>query len=69
VAVDTSPKGEGTVTLYCPDHEPEDVTGQRVAPWVAQVDAVTRAALGEPVAHATGEDGARNVEILERLVA
>lgn len=68
VAVDTSPKGEGTVTLYRPEHEPEDVTGQRVAPWAAQVDAVTRAALGEPVAYATGEDGARNVEILERLV-
>ena len=68
VAVDTSPKGEGSVTLYRREREPEDVTGERVAPWPAQVDAVTRAALGEPVAYATGEDGARNVEILERLI-
>jgi 1,5-anhydro-D-fructose reductase (1,5-anhydro-D-mannitol-forming) len=68
VAVDTSPVGQGTVTLLRPDAEPEDITGDRPMAWTAQLEAVSRAAAGEDVSYATGEDGARNLEILERIV-
>jgi 1,5-anhydro-D-fructose reductase (1,5-anhydro-D-mannitol-forming) len=68
VAVDTSPQGQGSLTLIRPDHEPEEFTDERPDAWVAQLETVTRAASGEPVAYATGADGARNLEILESLL-
>jgi 1,5-anhydro-D-fructose reductase (1,5-anhydro-D-mannitol-forming) len=68
VAEDTSPTGQGRVTLLRTGEEPEDVTGERPNSWVAQLETVTRAASGEDVAYATGEDGARNLEIMEQII-
>jgi 1,5-anhydro-D-fructose reductase (1,5-anhydro-D-mannitol-forming) len=67
VALDTNPAGAGTVTLITEDGE-RDVTGDRPASiWAAEVDAIEAAAAGQDVSYATGEDGARNIEILERI--
>jgi 1,5-anhydro-D-fructose reductase (1,5-anhydro-D-mannitol-forming) len=68
VARDTSPIGQGRVTLLRAGEEPEDVTGARPNSWVAQLETVTRAASGEDVDYATGEDGARNLEIMEQII-
>ncbi len=68
VAEDTSPTGQGRVTLLRTGAEPEDVTGDRPNSWVAQLETVTRAAAGEDVPYASGEDGARNLEIMEQIV-
>jgi 1,5-anhydro-D-fructose reductase (1,5-anhydro-D-mannitol-forming) len=68
VAEDTSPLGQGTVTLLRAGAEPEDVTGDRPISWIAQLETVTRAASGEDVPYATGEDGARNLEIMEQII-
>jgi 1,5-anhydro-D-fructose reductase (1,5-anhydro-D-mannitol-forming) len=68
IAEEMSPRGEGTVTLLRPDVGPEDVTGERSDPFVGQVEAVTSAANGEKVAYATGEDGARNLDVLEQII-
>ena len=67
VALDTNPAGAGTVTLITADGE-RDVTGERPASlWAAQVDAIEAATAREDVVYATGIDGARNIEILERI--
>ena len=67
IALDTNPAGAGTVTLITEDGE-RDVTGERPASlWAAQVDAIEAAAAGEDISYATGDDGARNIEILERI--
>ncbi|MGH2790002.1 MAG: Gfo/Idh/MocA family protein [Actinomycetota bacterium] len=67
VALDTNPAGAGTVTLITADGE-RDITGERPPSlWAAQVDAIEAAAAGEDVVYATGIDGARNIEILERI--
>ena len=67
VALDTNPAGAGTVTLIT-DRGELDITGDRPASiWAAQVDAIEAAAAGDDVSYATGEDGARNIEILERI--
>ena len=63
------PTGQGSVTLLRRGEDAEDVTGERPNSWVAQLETVTRAASGEDVPYATGEDGARNLEILEQIVA
>ena len=68
VAEDTSPLGQGTVALLRADADPEDVTGPRPISWIAQLETVTRAASGEDVPYATGEDGARNLEIMEQII-
>jgi 1,5-anhydro-D-fructose reductase (1,5-anhydro-D-mannitol-forming) len=68
VAEDTSPTGQGKVTLLRTGEDPEDITGDRPNSWVAQLETVTRAASGEDVAYATGEDGARNLEIMEQII-
>jgi len=68
VAVDTNPLGQGTVTLLKPDSDPEDVTGDTPNAWIAQLEQVTRAMEGEDVPYATGEDGARAVEIMEQII-
>jgi 1,5-anhydro-D-fructose reductase (1,5-anhydro-D-mannitol-forming) len=68
VAEDTSPIGQGQVTLLRADADPEDVTGDRPNSWIAQLETVTRAASGEDVPYATGEDGARNLEIMEQII-
>jgi 1,5-anhydro-D-fructose reductase (1,5-anhydro-D-mannitol-forming) len=68
VAVDTSPDGRGSVHLLRPGQEPEDITGERPLSFAAQLDTVTRAASGEDVSYATGEDGARNLELLAKIV-
>ena len=67
VALDTNPAGAGTVTLIT-DSGDRDITGERPASlWAAQVDAIEAAVSGEDISYATGEDGARNIEILERI--
>ena len=67
VALDTNPAGAGTVTLITKDGE-RDITGERPASvWAAEVDAIEAAAGGQVAVYATGEDGARNIEILERI--
>ena len=67
VALDTNPAGAGTATLIAADGE-RDITGERPASlWAAQVDAIEAAAAGDDISYATGEDGARNIEILERI--
>jgi 1,5-anhydro-D-fructose reductase (1,5-anhydro-D-mannitol-forming) len=68
VAEDTSPIGQGKVLLLRKDAEPENVTGDRPNSWIAQLEAVTRVASGEDLPYATGEDGARNVEIMEQII-
>ena len=68
VAQDTSPLGQGRVTLLRKGADPEDVTGERPNSWVAQLEEVTRAASGEDVPYASGEDGARNLEIMEQII-
>jgi 1,5-anhydro-D-fructose reductase (1,5-anhydro-D-mannitol-forming) len=68
VAENTSPIGQGKVTLLRKEADPEDVTGERPNSWVAQLEEVTRAASGEAVPYATGEDGARAVEVMEQIV-
>lgn len=40
----------------------------RANPWVLQVEAITQAARGDDVACASGEDGARNLDVLEQIV-
>jgi 1,5-anhydro-D-fructose reductase (1,5-anhydro-D-mannitol-forming) len=67
VAVDTNPKGQGTVHLVRRDAEPEDITGATPMAWTAQLETVTRAASGEAADYATGEDGVRNLEVLEEI--
>jgi predicted dehydrogenase len=67
VAVDTNPDGQGEVHLIRASGEPELVTRDRPNAWTVQLETVTRAASGEDVPYATGQDGARNLEILERL--
>jgi 1,5-anhydro-D-fructose reductase (1,5-anhydro-D-mannitol-forming) len=69
VAVDTNPQGQGTVHLIRRDGEQEDVTGDTPMAWTAQLEAVTRVASGDDLPYATGEDGARNLEILEQILA
>jgi hypothetical protein len=56
------------VELLKPDQEPEDVTGDRPNSWIAQLETVTRVFSGEDLPYATGEDGARNVEIMEQII-
>ena len=71
IATDTNPAGRGDLFLF----DDDDPAGKDISPsrpasvWADQVDAVTAAAEGEEVPYATGEDGARNVEILEELIA
>lgn len=69
VATNTSPTGQGTVTLLLPGEEPQDVTGERPMAWTAQLETISRVAAGEDLPYATGEDGARNIEVLEQIIA
>lgn len=66
VAVDTSPSGQGTATLITADGE-QDITGERPIAAHAQLRAVNDAAGGGASEYASGEDGARNLAILERI--
>jgi 1,5-anhydro-D-fructose reductase (1,5-anhydro-D-mannitol-forming) len=69
VATDTNPAARGDVYLYDAENsDGRDVTGEKPESiWALQVDAITAAAEGENVPYATGEDGARGIEILELL--
>jgi 1,5-anhydro-D-fructose reductase (1,5-anhydro-D-mannitol-forming) len=69
VATDTNPAGQGHVVWYDGSiTEGKDITGEPPANlWAAQIDAVTAAAEGDDVPYASGEDGARNVDVLEQL--
>lgn len=67
VATDTSPTGQGTVTLHHAAGGVEDITGETPHSAQAQLATVTAAFLGEDVAYATGEDGARNLDVLEQI--
>jgi 1,5-anhydro-D-fructose reductase (1,5-anhydro-D-mannitol-forming) len=71
VAVDTNPAGAGDVFVFDEENpQGKDVTPSKPASvWADQIDAVTAAAQGDDVPYARGEDGARNVEILEELIA
>lgn len=66
-AVDTSPSGQGRVLLRMRDGDEEDLTGETPSSFVAQLETVSRAISGEDIAYASGVDGARNVELLERI--
>jgi 1,5-anhydro-D-fructose reductase (1,5-anhydro-D-mannitol-forming) len=68
VAENTNPIGQGKVILLRKDSDPEDVTGERPNAWVAQLEQVTRAMSGEDVPYATGEDGARAIEVMEKII-
>jgi 1,5-anhydro-D-fructose reductase (1,5-anhydro-D-mannitol-forming) len=70
VATDTNPAGLGDVMLFDGgDESGADIAGERPdSLWALQIDAVSAAAEGEDVAYATGEDGAKNIEILEALI-
>jgi 1,5-anhydro-D-fructose reductase (1,5-anhydro-D-mannitol-forming) len=68
VAEDTNPTGQGRALLLKPDADPEDVTGDRPNAWIAQLDTVTRVFSGEDLPYATGEDGAKAVEVMEKIV-
>jgi 1,5-anhydro-D-fructose reductase (1,5-anhydro-D-mannitol-forming) len=67
VAVDTSPTGQGSAVLITGDGE-RDITGERPNSQQAQLAAVDDAASGGESEYATGEDGARNLEILEQIL-
>mgnify|MGYP000058548530 CR=1 FL=1 len=67
VATDTSPTGQGRVVLHHADGGTEDITGETPHSAQAQLATVTAAFLGEDVAYATGEDGARNLDVLEQI--
>lgn len=67
VAEDTSPNGQGPVMLLTPDAPPRDLSGDRPGAWLRQLEVVTRVASGEDLPFATGEDGARNLEVLEQI--
>jgi 1,5-anhydro-D-fructose reductase (1,5-anhydro-D-mannitol-forming) len=67
VAEGTSPDGQGSATLIRPGREPEDITGERPLSSVAQLDTVTKVMSGEKLDYASGADGARNVELMERI--
>jgi len=66
VAVDTSPSGQGSATLITADGE-QDITGERPIAAHAQLEAVNDAAGGGNAEYASGEDGARNLAILEQI--
>jgi predicted dehydrogenase len=66
-AVDTSPTGQGRAWLRRGDGSEEDITGETPSSLVAQLETLGRAIAGEDVAYASGADGARNVELLERI--
>jgi len=67
LALDTNPAGAGTATLITEDGE-RDITGERPSSlYAAEVDAIEAAAAGDDISYATGEDGARNIEVLERI--
>jgi 1,5-anhydro-D-fructose reductase (1,5-anhydro-D-mannitol-forming) len=67
IATDTSPDGQGHAELITPDGTTTDITGSTPVSAHAQLDTVTAAFLGADVAFATGEDGARNLDVLELI--
>jgi 1,5-anhydro-D-fructose reductase (1,5-anhydro-D-mannitol-forming) len=68
-ATNTSPGGGGSVTLERPGEAPVELhAGGPPSPQL-QVEAVSRAIAGEDVEYCTGADGARNLEVLEEIVA
>jgi 1,5-anhydro-D-fructose reductase (1,5-anhydro-D-mannitol-forming) len=69
VAADTNPAGAGDVVLYdATHHEGQDVTGSKPdSLYALQVDAVSAATKGDNVPYATGEDGARTIDVLEAI--
>lgn len=67
IADGTSVNDPGPVMLMQAGSEPRERPVERPSAWSRQLDHVTRAACGEKVPYATGEDGARNLEILEQI--
>ncbi|MCW2523513.1 MAG: gfo/Idh/MocA family oxidoreductase [Frankiales bacterium] len=67
IATDTSPSGQGTAELIRPDGSSVDITGETPLSGIAQLRTVNQAMSGEQVAYASGEDGARNLDILEMI--
>jgi 1,5-anhydro-D-fructose reductase (1,5-anhydro-D-mannitol-forming) len=69
IAEDTSPRGGGTVIMLRDGAGPQDISGVAPAdPFVLQVEAITQATRGVDVAYASGEDGARNLDVLEQIL-
>lgn len=69
IAEETSPRGGGAVVMLRDGAEPQDISGAQPAdPWVLQVEAITQATRGDDVAYASGEDGARNLDVLEQII-
>ncbi|MGX7678536.1 Gfo/Idh/MocA family protein [Jatrophihabitans sp. DSM 45814] len=67
IATDTSPSGQGTAVLVRADGSRTDITGETPLSAVEQLRTVTRVIGGADLAYATGEDGARNLDILEMI--
>ena len=67
VAEGTSVNDPGPVMLLRVNREPEELCCERHEAWSRQLDVVTRVASGEELPYATGDDGARNLEILEMI--
>jgi len=62
-----SPAGQGTAVHLPADGPAEDITGSTPLAFVSQLATVTDVILGADVAYASGDDGARNVELLETM--
>jgi 1,5-anhydro-D-fructose reductase (1,5-anhydro-D-mannitol-forming) len=67
VATDTSPTGQGQVLMHRANGAVDDITGDTPHSAQAQLATVTAAFCGEDVDYATGEDGARNLDVLEQI--
>jgi predicted dehydrogenase len=69
VATDTNPAGKGDVYLFSADHpDGLDISGTKPdSIWARQVDAITAVAQGRDVLYASGDDGARTIDVLEQL--
>lgn len=67
VAEGTSVNDPGPVMLLRANREPQELCCERHEAWSRQLDVVTRVASGEELPYATGDDGARNLEILEMI--
>jgi 1,5-anhydro-D-fructose reductase (1,5-anhydro-D-mannitol-forming) len=68
IAEGTAPAGLGRVTLQRPDGDPVDTSGEPIDASVAQAETIAKVIDGAEMAYATGEDGARNVDLLEQML-
>lgn len=67
IADGVSVNDPGVPTLLRADADPREIACPQIDPWPRQLDVITHVACGEDLPYATGEDGARNLEILEQI--